>query len=79
MTGLSAGREDTELHRGAPDCNQRPNRGWAMPLRGKRNLRIGAAPETQAAWAGCEGPSCEVGEWNPTPARVAAALQKELD
>ena len=50
-----------------------------MPLRGKRNLRIGAAPETQAAWAGCEGPSCEVGEWNTTPARVAAALQKELD
>ena len=50
-----------------------------MPLRGKCSLRIGTAPETQAAWAGCEGPSCEVGEWSSTPARVAAALQKELD
>lgn len=50
-----------------------------MPLGGKHSLRIGAAPETQAALEGCEGPSSEVGKQSRTPARDAAALWKELD
>lgn len=79
MGGLSQGRGDIGSYCGDPDCRSEAKRGQSGPPGSRHILRIGAAPETQAASGGSQGPPREMSRQSPAPVSEAAALRRELD